>query len=198
MSAEEGLMMRSKAISLCLLGALSAGICACGSLTGTKTVKASLEPVTAAIIPFENDPTGAAAEIFQTEALKLPYQIIERSRIEALLKEQSMGQSGALSADSAAKIGGLLGVKKIITGRVIEWRDATFKILPPAFSSLSVKCIDVQTGQLDWTAQSEWRWDGWAWAGTYITWGISALWAEDGQGAMKATARKIVAELASR
>ena len=44
--------------------------------------------------------------------------LLERSRLEQILQEQAIGQSGLISEESAAQVGQLLGVEAIITGKI--------------------------------------------------------------------------------
>ncbi len=46
--------------------------------------------------------------------------LVERQEIDKILGEQEAGLSGAISADTAAKVGALVGAKVIVTGRVFE------------------------------------------------------------------------------
>jgi TolB-like protein len=48
------------------------------------------------------------------------FDVVERSQLQKILKEQQLGMTGMISQDSAAKVGELLGVKVIITGSVIR------------------------------------------------------------------------------
>jgi curli biogenesis system outer membrane secretion channel CsgG len=49
------------------------------------------------------------------------YIIIERSRIEAVLSEQNLGQTGRLEASTAAQIGRILGVDAVLVGSVTKF-----------------------------------------------------------------------------
>jgi curli biogenesis system outer membrane secretion channel CsgG len=49
------------------------------------------------------------------------YIIIERSRIEAVLAEQNLGQTGRLEASTAAQIGRILGVDAVLMGSVTKF-----------------------------------------------------------------------------
>ena len=46
------------------------------------------------------------------------YRIVERRQIEEILKEQGFGSSGSVSAATAAKIGRILGVQRLVMGTV--------------------------------------------------------------------------------
>jgi hypothetical protein len=46
--------------------------------------------------------------------------LVERAELEKVLSEQELGLSGAVSADTAAKVGHLTGAKILVTGRVFK------------------------------------------------------------------------------
>ncbi|MBM4331839.1 MAG: hypothetical protein FJ117_11560 [Deltaproteobacteria bacterium] len=48
------------------------------------------------------------------------FDVVERSQLQKILKEQQLGLTGMISQETAAKVGELLGVKVIITGSVIR------------------------------------------------------------------------------
>jgi curli biogenesis system outer membrane secretion channel CsgG len=49
------------------------------------------------------------------------YSVIERSRIDAVLKEQNLGASGRVDASTAAEIGRILGVDAVIVGSITQF-----------------------------------------------------------------------------
>ncbi len=48
------------------------------------------------------------------------FTVVERNELKALMQEQALGQTGAITAQSAASIGSLLGVQAIVIGSVTE------------------------------------------------------------------------------
>jgi curli biogenesis system outer membrane secretion channel CsgG len=84
-----------------------------------------------AVMEFENNAAhewstwelGKAAQDAMVTALVESgmFSVIERQKLEMIMQEQGLGQSGAVTAQSAAKIGKLLGVQLIITGSVTEF-----------------------------------------------------------------------------
>lgn len=46
--------------------------------------------------------------------------LVERQELEKVLGEQELGLSGTVSAETAAKVGGITGAKVLITGRIFE------------------------------------------------------------------------------
>lgn len=54
--------------------------------------------------------------------------VIEREELDEVLKEQGLGMSGTVTPQSAAKVGQLLGVQRIITGSITEFGSKKNKI----------------------------------------------------------------------
>lgn len=53
--------------------------------------------------------------------------LVERSRIEKIFQEQALGQSGAITEETAPQVGKLLGVESLIFGSIHEARQETGK-----------------------------------------------------------------------
>jgi len=72
---------------------------------------------------WTGQPVGEGmAEMLTTELVKSgKYRVIERQAIEKIMQEQNLGMSGAVTAQSAAKVGQLLGVELAIFGAVTEF-----------------------------------------------------------------------------
>jgi curli biogenesis system outer membrane secretion channel CsgG len=49
------------------------------------------------------------------------YKVIERSKLDAVLKEQDLGASGRVDASTAAQIGRILGVDAVIVGSITQF-----------------------------------------------------------------------------
>lgn len=63
-----------------------------------------------------------AADILTTELVKInKFEMFERDRLQAVLKEQNLGASGRVDPSTAARIGKIIGVSYIITGSVTEY-----------------------------------------------------------------------------
>lgn len=54
----------------------------------------------------------------ENDRLARMFSVIEREKLDLVMKEQGLGAAGALDPQSAAKIGRILGVKYILTGAV--------------------------------------------------------------------------------
>lgn len=107
---------------------------------------------------FGPDVLGAAAaeetvtHLVGSEA----FSVIERSRLQDVLDEQGLGQTGAVEPGTAARIGEILGVQAIIMGSITEFSvDRTSTGLGPArvsyeraSSVLDLRVVDTSTGEI--------------------------------------------------
>lgn len=72
---------------------------------------------------WTGQPVGEGmADMLTTELVKSgKYQVIERQAIDKIMQEQHLGQTGMITAQSAARVGQLLGVELAIIGAVTEF-----------------------------------------------------------------------------
>ncbi len=72
---------------------------------------------------WTGQPVGEGmADMLVTSLVKTGnYQVYERQEIQKIMQEQSMGQTGAVTQESAAQVGKLLGVELAIFGAVTEF-----------------------------------------------------------------------------
>ncbi|MDH5657676.1 MAG: FlgO family outer membrane protein, partial [Spirochaetia bacterium] len=83
-----------------------------------------LKQKTIAVMPFEtlNSPSGLGNEIPEKLTHELvdvgKFSVIERSKINKILKEQSLSSTGVIDADTASKIGKLLSVEALVVGTI--------------------------------------------------------------------------------
>ncbi|MCU0606564.1 MAG: CsgG/HfaB family protein [Candidatus Edwardsbacteria bacterium] len=89
-----------------------------------------------AVMDFE-DKTGhggwhigsGMADMLTTALVKSgKFMVIERQQLEKVMKEQALGQSGAVTAQSAAQVGKLLGVELMVMGSVNEFGEKESKV----------------------------------------------------------------------
>lgn len=105
---------------------------------------------------------------FVLQLMKKGYSVIERRKIDTILKEQNLGESNRLESSTVKKIGKILGVNVVITGTVIKYQEdqnitvyTTDKdgrvtsqiILQQAEVEVSARMFDVETGEIVWTAK---------------------------------------------
>jgi curli biogenesis system outer membrane secretion channel CsgG len=86
--------------------------------------------------------------------------VIERKELDEVLKEQGLGQSGLVTPQSAAKVGQLLGVQRIITGSVTEFGSKENKVgggfggfnlgvsTTTARVAVDLRIVDTNTGEI--------------------------------------------------
>ena len=68
------------------------------------------------------------------------YTVIERGRMEEILKEQAFQQTGCVSSECAVEVGKLLGVENIITGSISKV-GTIYSVSARAFSVASGEII---------------------------------------------------------
>lgn len=89
-----------------------------------------------AVIPFDpsslrgdwhsywsgDDISRGVTDMFTTALFKSgKYTVIERAKLDAILAEQGLGASGAVNPATAARVGKILGVDAIFTGKITEF-----------------------------------------------------------------------------
>jgi TolB-like protein len=122
--------MRSRLVavawSLVLLGLIGRGLGAQGRGQDTRPG--------IAVLPFDNSGSygqdkenfdalekGIAGMLISELAANPAARVVERERIEKLLAEQSLGASGKVTPETAAKIGKLVGARYVIAGTFIDF-----------------------------------------------------------------------------
>jgi curli biogenesis system outer membrane secretion channel CsgG len=90
------------------------------------------------------------------------FVVVEREQIAAVLREQGLGMTGAISPQSAAKAGKLLGLQALVTGKITDFdvaekrsgfggyyqsRQRTYH------ARVSLRIVDATTGEI-WLAES--------------------------------------------
>jgi len=66
-------------------------------------------------------------------------KLVERSQIDQVLNEQALQQTGCTSQECAVQVGRLLGVRKLVVGKVVKVSDEVWL--------LSAILVDVETGE---------------------------------------------------
>lgn len=95
------------------------------------------------------------------------FVVIEREELDEILKEQGLGQSGLVTPQSAAKVGQLLGIQRIITGSVTEFGTKQNKVgggiggfnlgvsTSTARVAVDMRIINVNTGEITMAKSAE-------------------------------------------
>jgi curli biogenesis system outer membrane secretion channel CsgG len=116
---------------------------------------------------------GAAAiqDVIVTELLKGgggKFRVIERSQLDAIMREKNLALSGDVEASTAVQAGKLLGVKYLLTGAVTEYGTDTAGGHVPSVGGLpslgggrkkftaavNARLIDVETGEIVWADEA--------------------------------------------
>lgn len=108
---------------------------------------------------------GAAAiqDVIVTELVKAgKFRVIERSQLEAILREKNLALEGDVDASTAVKAGKLLGVKYLLTGAVTEYGNTD--VAGGGFgvsagkrkfvAAMNARLIDTSTGEIVWADEA--------------------------------------------
>jgi curli biogenesis system outer membrane secretion channel CsgG len=159
-------MIRSFRPTLALIAAAIA-------LAGLAQPAAAQDKVRVAVLNFDNnsqwhwwgDRLGQAAadELVTNLVNSGKFTVIERAQLDAVLAEQRLGASGAVTAATAANIGKILGVQLILTGSItqfsVERRSVGFRGIGGTFanaeSKLDVRLINTTTAEIMGVAEGQ-------------------------------------------
>ncbi len=129
--------------------------------------------VRVAVMNFENNSTWAwwgdnlgraAADEITTQLVQTgQFPVLERAQLGAILAEQHLGASGAVTAATAAKVGKLLGVQFILTGSITQFSIGRTSVgfrgiggsMSNAESKLDVRLINTETGEVMVAAEGQ-------------------------------------------
>lgn len=107
------------------------------------------------------------ADEFIMQLINKGFSVIERSRIDVLMRERQIRQ---MDSETAKDIGKILGVDVIITGSVIKYvednkstvyntdsdgRMTSQITMSEARSEITARMIDVQSGEIVWTSRNQ-------------------------------------------
>ncbi len=127
--------------------------------------KSTDERILVAMMPFNykaEDPKYAGVEAGLAQAVsselvkKKVFRMIERERVDILLKELKYQQTGVVDSSTALELGKHLGAQAYLLGSVIsvsvrdEWRSVKFAEKTVRFVDVEaeVKIVDIQTGEV--------------------------------------------------
>jgi formylglycine-generating enzyme required for sulfatase activity len=136
--------MSRKRIVCALLGAsalVPGGLVAqygiAGAATGGKELVAIIEFATEGASKAE---VAALTDRLQDLLLRSgKFTLVDRNQMDTILKEQALQQTGCTSQECAVKVGKVLGVKKIVVGRIIKLSDTTWQV--------AAQLLDVETAE---------------------------------------------------
>ena len=67
------------------------------------------------------------------------FTVVDRSQMEAILNEQALQQTGCTSESCAVQVGQILGVRKIIAGKIVKFSETMWQV--------SAMMLDVETAE---------------------------------------------------
>ena len=137
-----------RTVLACLLAAVTF-IAGCATATGesqgrvgydfSKLEKVAVVDVTGAVMG--DAAKNQIGDFFVLELLKKGYAPVERSQVQALLKEQKFQESGITSTDNAAKAGRILNVPAVMLVSIPDYKDEM---------SITAKMVSVEDGAILW------------------------------------------------
>ncbi len=96
------------------------------------------------------------------------YRVMERSKLDAILREQNLGESGRVDAGTAAQIGKLLGVEAVLIGSITQFnvdeKSSGFSFgglfgnsgkKSIANVQITARLVDTETGEIIATSQGK-------------------------------------------
>ena len=106
-----------------------------------------LDNATMAVLPFNTDEKlakkkvdVAVGELMTQQLLKnSKFKLVERTQLEKIIAEQKLGQSGAIDADTAAKVGKLLGARLAMLGSISRFGKSY---------QITAKIVDTGTAEI--------------------------------------------------
>lgn len=167
--------MRTRSLSFIAVAALTLASCAPGTKIrqkNTTTVKETEKVVSKytgpkrriGIVSFENKAPYAqarigntATDILITELVKSgKFIVVERDKMDRILDEQKLGQTGAIDPATAAKVGKVLGLNAIVTGSISQFgvksEGKDFLVTQSKQQivecSVDIRVVDAETGQV--------------------------------------------------
>ena len=108
-------------------------------------------PDSLAIMPFEHPAQLESNWVDQIEASFLQemiekgkgqFAIVERRKIDEILREQNLQLSGLVDEATANRVGKLIGAKRMILGQIL-YADATRSTI-----TISIRFVDIETGNI--------------------------------------------------
>ena len=89
-----------------------------------------------------------AADQYAVELLRIGYNVIERTRINKVLKEQKIQMTGVVDPNDIVKVGKILGIQGMVVGTIAGKPNAW---------GLTMRMISVESGMVVWSANSNLR-----------------------------------------
>ena len=136
---------------LSLLALVSCLVCASQVWAQGATEANQSGPFSVAVLDFDrsqssgasSDATRAIPNILTTELANSDrFTVVEREQLKAVMQEQNFGTSGRVSAETAARIGQILGVEYLVMGNITELNIERGKSRSGSFLGISTSHKD--------------------------------------------------------
>jgi len=101
-----------------------------------------------AVLPFNGPRGDLAADMLTQSLLAHGAEVIERQRLDAVLKEQSLSASTSFDSATAKQLGKLLGVDAIFVGTVAESTPQTSYLVSGADNPIVTNVTQVSGGSV--------------------------------------------------
>ncbi len=143
-AAHAGVALAGMALSIVMLLPLAAAAQTAAPTvaapTGAAPAKQLIAVMELGALGATKEQASALTERLTEELLKSGrYTLVDRSQLNQVLEEQALQQAGCTSQECAVKAGKVLGVKKLVTGRVTKLEDTLWQV--------SATLIDVETAE---------------------------------------------------
>src|SRR3954464_1950781 len=157
--------------SLALSGALLLAVLAAPGLTRA-AAKGGSEKPRIAVLEFKNKADNqwwghggaeAAQDVFVTELVKSgKFTVVDRERLDAMMQEKGLQQSGDIDPKTAIKLGKILGLNYLLTGAVTEYGTTdvsgggggVFAGKRKFVAALNARLINASTGEIVWADEA--------------------------------------------
>lgn len=106
-------------------------------------------PLQAATDVKPGDKESAESKLYETLISSKKYTIVDRSRIELIVKEQNFQLSDFTDQKKTAELGKIAGIQKLIAVKIYIKKEKQFAV--------SISVIDVSTAQVEWSAEESFK-----------------------------------------
>ncbi len=108
------------------------------------------KPLRVAVVPLaykDKSVSMKVTDIFISELSIIPiFSIVERSRLNRIIEEQALGQTGIIDNEKAVHLGQIVGVDAIIVGSIHTYESGS-----PDYFGFSFRLVDTTTGVIIWS-----------------------------------------------
>lgn len=158
-------MKRASILALCGVVALLATVVA-------PTLSSAGDKPRIAVLEFKNKADNqwwghggaeAAQDVFVTELVKSgKFTVVDRERLDAMMQEKGLQQSGDIDPKTAIKLGKILGLNYLLTGAVTEYGNTdvggggggVFAGKRKFVAALNARLINASTGEVVWADEA--------------------------------------------